>query len=57
MYRFILRASSTELVRDEPTIYVLAELFRCEGVLLPFVVMVYGVVEEMFVVVYGCDVE
>ena len=53
---FILRVSSVDLVRDDPTIYVLAELFRCEGVLPPFVDMVDGVVEEMCVVVYSCDV-
>ena len=54
---FILWVSSVELVRDEPAIYVSAELFRCEGVLPPFVNMVNGVVEEVFVVVYSCDVE
>ena len=34
-----------------------AELFRGEGVLPPFVNMVNGVVKEMCVVVYSCDVE
>ena len=34
-----------------------AELFRCKGVLLPLVYMVYGVVEEDFMVVDRCDVE
>ena len=34
-----------------------AELFRCEGGLPPFVDMVDDVVEEVFVVVYSCDVE
>ena len=42
---------------NEPIIYVSAELFRVDGVLLPFVDMVDGVVEEVFVVVYSCDVE
>ena len=54
---FILRVSSVEFVRDKPITYVSAELFRCEGVLPPFVDMVDGVAEEVFVVVYSCDVE
>ena len=54
---FIFRVSSVEFVWDEPIIYVSAELFRGEGVLPPFVYMVDGVVEEVFLVVYSCDVE
>ena len=33
------------------------ELFRGKGVLLPLVYMVDCVVEEVFMVVYRCDVE
>ena len=53
---FIFRVSSVEFVRDEPIIYVSAELFRGEGVLPPCVYMLDGVVEEVFVVVYNRDV-
>ena len=49
--------SSFEFVRDEPIVYVSAELFRGEGALTPFVYMVDGVVEEVFMVVHSCDVE
>jgi hypothetical protein len=48
----------SNFVRDAPIIYVSAELFRGEGVLPPFYVcMVDGVVEEVCMVVYSCDVD
>ena len=54
---FIFWVSSVEFLRDEFIIYVSAELFRGDDVLSPFVYMVDGVVEEVFMVVYSCDVE
>ena len=33
------------------------ELFRGDGVLPPFAYMVDGVAEEVFMIVYSCDVE
>ena len=54
---FIVRVGSVELNGDESIIYVSAELFRGEGVLLPLVYMVYCVVEDVFMIVYSCDIE
>ncbi len=42
-----------ELFETEPVIRVLAKLLSSEGFWLPLVDMVYGVVEEVFVFVYG----
>ena len=36
---------------------MLAKLFRGEDVLSPFVYMIDDVMEEVFVVVYSCDVK
>ena len=54
---FVFRISSVEFVRDKPIVYVSAEVFRGEGVLSPFLYMIDGVVEEVFIVVYSCDVK
>ena len=54
---FIIWVCPIELVRDEPAVYMSAELFCFEGVLLPFVKMIKCVVEEAFMVDNCCDVE
>jgi hypothetical protein len=54
---FIFRVSYVELIRDDSTIYVSAEVFRGWGVLPLLMYMVDGVVEEFLRVVYSCDVE
>ena len=37
------RVASFEFIRDKPIMYVLTKLFCCEGVFLPFIYMVDGV--------------
>ena len=54
---FVFWISFVELVWDESIFNVSGELCRCKGVLPPLLYVVYGVVEEDFMVVDSCDVE